>query len=148
MFVLSELKKSIKTLEKIVKEVNKIDNITDIDAYETEAQKVVFNLQMQANQVAGELVPLIKDKRTSLQYSCANDALARIRAAQEEVQETIQNSEKNEVVEEASAEPEPEPEQPKVEEKVEEKVEDGGDSNRQRESNTRNSKPKSTEETK
>lgn len=89
MFVLNELRKSVKFLEDVTKELEKIDNITDIDAYELKAQKIVFNLQMQANQVAGELVPFIMNRRTELQTANARDIIEKLRKKRQEIQEKI-----------------------------------------------------------
>lgn len=135
MFVLGELKKSIKFLEDMASELEKIDNITDIDAYELRAQKVVFNLQMQANQVAGELVPKIMNRRAELQTANAQSALERIRAKRQELQEKIESG--NTI------------DEPKQEEIPEEpKVEDDGNSNRQQHSKAGNGKSKSSSKTK
>lgn len=93
MFVLNELKKSVKFLEDVAKELEKINNITDIDAYELKAQKVVFNLQMQANQVAGELVPKIMNRRAELQQGNAQVVLANIRALKAELAQKVKEKE-------------------------------------------------------
>lgn len=83
MFVVNELKKSIQALEEANDKVKKIDNITNLDAYESATQKIVFNLQMQANQVAGELVPLIMNRRTELQKANLERIVARAKQAHE-----------------------------------------------------------------
>lgn len=75
MVVLEELKKSIKLLEQAAKDLDKIDTLGELDAYEPKTQKIVFNLQMQANQVAGELAPAVATKRTELRNSSAKNAL-------------------------------------------------------------------------
>lgn len=93
MKVLDCLKESVKLLEKAAKEIDTIDNITDLDVLEPRIQKTVFNLQMQANQVAGELVPRIRAKRTELQNGSAREMLANIRVLKEELSKKVKEKE-------------------------------------------------------
>lgn len=119
MFVLGELEKSVKALKEVADKLKAIDTIIELDTYEVSTQKLVFNLQMQANQVAGELVPLMSAKRIELQNGNAQRALERVRAAQNKVAQTVKP-----------------------------KVEDDGNSNRQQQSKAGNGKSKSSSKTK
>lgn len=122
MFVLNELKKSVKELELVSKQLDKLDDISDLDEFEIKAQKLVFNLQMQANQVAGELAPAIMKKRTEVQQNAAHNTAMRVK----------------EIV--AAARAKAGDSKPKVE--------DDGNNNRQHESNAGDSKPKSAKKAK
>lgn len=199
MVVLNELKKSIKLLEQATKDLGKISTFGELDEYEIKTQKIVFNLQMQANQVAGELVPVIAAKRTNMRNDSAKNALERIKAVQEKVIASIQETEQKEeavlevkeedvstndnisapvdssdtssdklentAAEDKTSGDESTPTEPKPDDSVQDikqtekvdskeikakepKVEDGGNSDRQSESNAGDSKPKSAEKTK
>lgn len=93
MFVLNELKKSVVILDEMAKSLDNIDNLTDLDRFEPELQSVVFNLQMQANQVAGELVPQVTKRRQDLQQGNVQAVLASIRALKEELSERVKEKE-------------------------------------------------------
>lgn len=89
MFVINALKESIKALEQSAKDFDHLDNLSDLDALESKTQKIVFNLQMQANQVAGELAPAFMNRRAELQNANAAELLRRIRERQEKVKDNI-----------------------------------------------------------
>ena len=177
MYVLSELKKSVDNFDKLSKELDKIDNFNDLDAYETKLQKVVFNLQMQANQVAGEIAPLIAKKRTSIHTTGTNDLMERVRAikaARKEKENATTNNidsigdkpdSTSEELENGAPttagnqehmdgdipteRPESDlPVQELPKEENNEEVKDGGNDNRQSKSDSGNSKPKSSKKAK
>lgn len=132
MFVYDALQESLKKFQKAAKDFESVDNITELDVLETDTQKLVFELQMQANQVAGELSHAFSNKRIKLQNANAADVMARLRQRQQEALAKVAEVQaKNKI----------------IEEKVDE-VKDGWNSNRQRKSNTGNRKPKSSKETK
>ena len=120
MLVLDELKKSVKALDAAVKELDKIQTIPEFDIYEMKVQKIVFELQMKANQVAGEFVPSIRNKRIELQNANASIVMDRVRKAQELAKARLESEQK----------------------------ENNGDDNRQPEPDTGDSKPKSAKKAK
>lgn len=139
MYVANELAKSVTEFIEMCNNLDKIDSVAELDLFEVKLQKLVFKLQMQANQVAGKIAPIIIEKRHSLNNSTAvyvRNRLAQIRERikQQEEQDALSNN-----IDDINND-----------EKVEEKVEEKNDrnSNRQRKSNSGNGKSKSSKKTK
>lgn len=159
MFVLEELKKSIKDFEAVVKEINKTKSLVEFDNLETKAQKIVFELQMKANQIAGEVVPMMTNKRADLRNANAANVMAKVRKAQERATKVVKSKDLEKISK--TVESEPEVTAPVEEEKVEETTDnlpkdsenlsknveekEDGDSNRQPEPNAGDSEPKLAE---
>lgn len=93
MIVLEELKKSVKEFEDIVKATDKVTTIAEFDELELKAQKIVFELQMKANQVAAEYAPALMDKRTELKMKAVDIAKTKVAEATKKATEPAKEAE-------------------------------------------------------
>lgn len=150
MEALKALKQSIKNLESLSKKVQSLELPSEVDELEVSAQEIVFRLQMQANQVAGELGPGFSKKRIELQQNAAARALKRLAGLRAKNNEVIPKKE-TAIKDPNSGDSKPESAEEKpveLEIKDKEKIEDDGNDNRQLESNSGDGKPESAEEAK